>query len=218
MVSGMKTVGIIPAAGKGARWGKYPKFLLPCGPGEWLLDRAIRQIPSDKTIIVFSENTLLDIATHVRRCSLSDKIILIEQTKPWDLYGAIHAALQVEADFYYMAMPDTYIPKDIFSKMNYPGITFGAFITSEPERFGVLRDTGIVDKMPGPPGYAWGCISWSKEVRDSWLNRKIGYFPDALNFAIKHFESHMVKMDFYYDMANWNSYKEFAKNEISSEE
>ena len=43
----MKKLAIVPAGGLGSRWGGYPKFLLPCGDREWMLDHVIRSFPPD---------------------------------------------------------------------------------------------------------------------------------------------------------------------------
>lgn len=204
-------IGIIPAAGFGKRWGNYPKFLLPCGEREWLLDRTINAMPCE-CVIVYSKETINEIYGHIKRCGLKDKVIMTEQKEAvGDIFGAIRAGLQIEADYYYFAMPDTYYPPGVFDKMRDPGITLGLHYTDTPERFGVLRNGFVIDKKAGLPGLAWGLLGWDRDVRRLWLDSKLEKGVDAINLAMQVYGFGTIKMEYYYDMTNFEQYKQFLK-------
>jgi len=208
----MKKLGIIPAAGVGARWGYYPKFLLPCGEREWFLDRAIRAMPCDMVVVIYSEITELEIINHLSRCDLHDRTILRKNLHmEYDFYGSILSALQIEADYYYFAMPDTYWPAKTFSEMPMDGISLGVHRTATPERFGVIRDGIVVNKQMGEPGLAWGLLGWDKNVRDLWLATHLETYTDAINLAMQECKHHAVPMEYYYDMASFQDYAKFIK-------
>jgi len=201
-------LGIVPVAGAGKRWGGYPKFLLPCGEKEWFLDRAARQMPCDRVVIVAGSETLSFITEHIHRSRLHN-VTVVTQKNDWDIYGAIHEALQFEADYYYLSMPDTYLNPKVFKKMD--GFSLGAFWTDKPERFGIIRNNKVFDKQPGLPGWAWGCVGFHAPVRDLWLSKGEMNFPTAINSAIEKFGLNMIEMPFYYDMAEWKDYVQFIR-------
>ena len=151
----MRKIGVLPAAGTGSRWGHYPKFLLPCGDREWLLDRAVRAFPCKQTAVICSEETFEPVRAHLARCGLLKNTIMLTQVEDWDIYGAMHAAmLNCEADYYYFAMPDTYTPLEAFK--HFEGeFTLGVHYTTMPERYGMIRQGRVVNKKEGPPGLAW---------------------------------------------------------------
>lgn len=208
----MSSLGIVPAAGVGKRWGYYPKFLLPCGEREWLLDRAIRAMPCEHVAVVYSDSTETEIVRHLARRKLNDRVILLKNLHmDWDIYGSMHAANQVEADYYYFGMPDTYWPLDVFTRMGLPGISLGLHQTDNPERFGMLRNGTIVNKQLGQPGAAWGLLGWDREVRDLWNVTYLEGYTEAINLAMQECTWHSIPMDYYYDMASFNDYVNFIK-------
>ena len=117
----MQIIGVIPAAGFGSRFGTYPKFLLPCGEKKWLLDRTIDMLPVDRSVVVYSDQTITEIVNHLARCNLLDRVILLKNTRmDLDFWGSMLAALAIEADYYYFAMPDTYPDPSVFHQMAAP--------------------------------------------------------------------------------------------------
>ena len=208
----MRKLGIIPAAGVGKRWGYYPKFLLPCGEKEWLLDRTINAMPCEKVVIVYGDETGAELVRHINRCSLNDNVLLKpNEHMEFDFYGSMLAGLEEEADYYYFGMPDTYWPVDIFKKMPIDGISLGLHKTDRSERFGMLRKGMIINKQMGKPGLAWGVLGWDKEVRDLWLATHLETYTDAINLAMQECTWHPVPMEYYYDMASFKDYAEFIK-------
>lgn len=205
-------LGIIPAAGAGKRWGYYPKFLLPCGERQWLLDRSINAMPCEKVVVVYGEDTEDEIRNHVKRCGLQDRVIL----KPnlhmeLDFYGSMLAGLEESADYYYFAMPDTFWPVETFEQMFPPGITLGVHYTETPERYGVIRDGIVINKQLGQPGMAWGLLGWSREVRNLWISSVLETYTDAINLAMQECHTEIVAMEYYYDMASFFDYARFIK-------
>lgn len=211
----MKKVGIIPAAGLGLRWGRFPKFILPCGDREWMLDHTIKAFPEDvsRIYIVHSPETLMEIVHHLWRCDyLAGEIpITLIENKNMDLglWGSFLAGLAFEADYYYFAMPDTYFPHGVFEQMEGTGIRFGAFYTEEPERFGMIRGDKIIDKQEGEFGWAYGIIGWDRKIRDFWLASQFTSHTSALSSAMK-IGYETIQMEFYQDFATWNDYVEFV--------
>jgi hypothetical protein len=208
----MRKIGIIPAAGVGSRWGGYPKFLLPCGEREWLLDRAIKTMPAEKVVIVYGDATGAEIVRHIDRCNLNERVSLRSNERmDLDFWGSILAGLEEYADYYYFAMPDTYPDISVFGEFPMDGISLGLHQTNMSERFGMLRNGAIVNKQMGKPGLAWGVLGWSREVRDLWLAAHLETYTDAINLAMQELPWHGFKMEYYFDMANFESYVDFLK-------
>lgn len=208
----MYKIGVIPAAGYGARWGYYPKFLLPCGSKIWLLDRAMRLFPCNDVAVVVSDQTRNEVYNHLSRCRLLERAIILENKHmKFDFWGSMLAALEIEADYYYFTMPDTYCPRFVFEKMPTEGFSMGVFYTETPERFGVLRGDEVINKTEGAPGLAWGMLGWDKAIRDLWRSAGLTTYTDAINLAIETTGAHTVEMAYYYDMAGWGDYVEFVR-------
>lgn len=207
------SIGVIPAAGLGSRWGGYPKFLLPCGNGQWLLDRTLKMFPVHQSVVVYGDVTLNYIVDHLDRCGKMDDVILCRNTRmDLDFWGSILAALEIEADYYYFAMPDTYPdPGPFYEMIGTKGISLGTHWTLMPERFGVIRNGRAVNKSAGEPGWAWGTLGWTKEVRDLWLYSALENYTQAINLAIQEYGLNCFPMAYYYDMATWEDYARFVK-------
>jgi len=201
-------LGIVPCSGQASRWGGYPKYLLPCGKGEFLLDRLIYQFPCLRVVVI---GDAPEIRNHLTRLNI--QVDFVNQIKDWDLYGAIYAALPIEADYYYMGMPDTYLPDHIFQEMDLDGFSIGTFWTDRPEKYGMIRDDQIIDKQPGEPGWAWGCLGWNRQVRDFWLSLDLQNFPEILSATIQEFGCEYIEMPFYFDMENYDSYVRFLRDQ-----
>ena len=205
-------IGIVPAAGLATRWGYYPKFLLPCGDREWLLDRTIKAMPADKIIVVYGDDTGPEIAHHLGRQGLTDNIVLRPNDRmDLDFFGSILAGIEDYADYYYFGMPDTYWPLDVFPKMGERGITLGVHYTENSQRYGMIRDGIVINKQLGEPGMAWGLLGWNTEVRDLWLHSRLENYTDAINLAMQECKTQIVPMDYYYDMASFSDYVDFLK-------
>jgi len=208
----MKKIGVIPAAGYGKRWGYYPKFLLPCGDKNWLLNHSIELFPCDEIVITVSDQTRHDICSHITRSSITKNFSILDNTHmELDFWGSMLAALEVEADYYYFTMPDTYCPKGIFEQMPETGFSLGVFQTDKSERFGMLRDGVVINKQMGEPGLAWGMLGWDKKVRDLWRVSALETYTDAINLALQEFSSTQIEMEYYYDMATWIDYIKFIE-------
>jgi len=206
----MKKLGVVPAAGLGSRWGGYPKFLLPCGDKEWLLDRTIRMFPAENSVVIYGDVTMVEVVSHLERCNLLSKVMLTKNKRMHlDFWGSILAALEFEADYYYFAMPDTYPDPAVFAEMEGGGICLGMHYTTTPERYGVMRNGVIVNKDAGEPGWAWGVLGWSREVRDLWMQAHLETYTQAINLAIQEVGHKTLPMVYYYDMASFEDYAKF---------
>lgn len=205
----MTKIGIVLAGGKSERWGGYPKEMLPIGNGMTLLDRTIDAMHSvnvDKIYLVTSEEKI-----EMHMMWLKSKVDYLCRESN-NLFEVILDTLN-GADNYYFAMPDTCYPQDAMINLLDGHFNIGYFDTNMPERFGVINEHGIADKMSMPHGVypAWGILSWDKEVVDLWKQNinKIKSHTDAFNMAINEFGFTMSHMDYYYDMASFKDYREF---------
>ena len=199
-------LGIIAAAGKAVRFGGALKELLPCDVNGSLLWRHSNVIlrGMDQVIITNQDK----IGVHARHIVTRCQPLL--QHYQQDIWGAIRTGIQFPADEYYFVMADTYIP---FVPALQNDLTLGAFYTDMPERFGMIRDAGIVNKEAGEPGMAWGCFSFSNDVADYWRQEKFKSYTHALNMAMVYFGYDVEEMPYYYDMATFEDYREFLCQE-----
>lgn len=197
-------LGIIPAAGKAVRFGGIQKELLPISQNETLLSRTVRILKryADEVVIITRPD---------KRHQEIEGSTYMNQIGNNDIWSAIETGLQIEADKYYFAMPDTFIPVDAFTESERFGL--GLFITNKPERFGVFRNGKIVNKQPGPTAFAWGVLSWTKRIRDYWLSEEIADYTDAINKAIMKFGYDTWPLEFYNDVSCFEDYKAFLRKE-----
>ena len=216
-----KRLGVIPSAGKGSRWGGYYKELLPIGNRRWLIDRAVHSMyfgGAEKVLVVSNPEK---IGVHAKQLSKYIKVFFSTQRLHRDVYGAVYESLGFAKDINLFAMPDTIYPADCF-KRDFSSSYFwlGCFETDEPERFGVLYEDKIHDKcedFKGTIQNAWGVLVWHKKVADYWLSQDIKTNHDAINMAMKWFGYKTFKLDYYYDIMNWEKYVEFiSKSDLIS--
>lgn len=217
----MSVLGIIPAAGRGSRWGGYFKELLPTGDKEWLLDRTIHSMKkagASKICIVTSPEKITTHVTHIKK--QHDGIFYVIQKGEDDIWSAVIEALPFSEDYNLFAMPDTYFPLDAFSNTLFDthiDFYLGVFTTKTPERFGVLIDDHIEDKsstLPGETSYtAWGTLLWTRRVAEFWMEQSTKSYTDAINEAMDEFRWGTFQMEFYRDMAKWEDYASFIEGE-----
>lgn len=194
-------LGIIPAAGKAERFGGVKKELLPIGDTTFLEKTIDHLTPyCDTVMVVTSLNKVHD---HIL---YQDVILALQRDYQPGLWGAIRRGLEIEADYYYVLMPDTYI-KQISPPTPAP-FSMGMFVTDKPEKYGVLRENKIVDKMPGPSGWAWGYLAFSKVVRNLWLSVMRPDLPHAIDEAIRIFGLEKYVLNYYYDVGTLEGYLE----------
>lgn len=211
--------GIIPAAGKGSRWGGFLKCMLPCGEGDWLINRQVRAMENggaERIVIVCNTENISPIASHMAGKHGVPVYYAIQQGGR-DIWGAIAEALPLVSNYAFFGMPDTYAPVDVFSKMSGADFEMGLFKTRRPERFGVLRSDRIVNKcntFSVGTFDAWGVLGWSIDVTRFWMdydkNVGIETYTQAFNLAIERFGFQSVAIAYYHDMADWQNYRDFV--------
>lgn len=208
----MHCLGVIPAAGEGSRWGGYYKELLPCGDGEWLIDRtieAMRRGGADAVLVVASHEKLPVLAGHLRRPALP--LYFAIQRGDNDIWSAIEESFGFPATRFLFAMPDTYYPVDAFEAAGRGPFALGLHDTRRPERFGVLVGGQVANKQAMEPGVyrAWGLLAWSSTAVQHWQRTKPADYTDAINGAIAEFGLQHWPLDYYYDMASFADYQEW---------
>ncbi len=215
----MSVLGVIPAAGKGSRWGGYYKELLPTGKGEWFLDRTIssmKEAGADKICVVTTVEKMTTHATHIRQ--KYDGVFYVIQRENEDIWSAMKESLLFAEDFNLFAMPDTYFPRDVFSKRAFDTFVdfyLGVHETNHPERFGVIINDAVENKsttLPTEVTYsAWGTLLWTKQVAKFWMEHPPSSYTGAINAAMAEFRWGTFKMEYYYDIARWEDYESFIR-------
>lgn len=206
----MTKLGIVPAAGKGKRFGGAFKELLPISDTESLLTRTLtflEDIPTDHNIVITNP---WKYAAHAH--AVGDRVELVEQKDySKDAWGAIRASFPYALEMNYYLMPDTYTPaRSYYGELPESDFVMGLFSTVHPERFGVLHDGAICDKSDifrGSIQMAWGFVAWSKAVADYWESQDIQSHTQAFNLAMKRFGYTTFHMPFYFDIASMQDYK-----------
>ena len=71
-----------------------------------------------------------------------------------------------------------------------------------------VRDGGIVNKMKGEPGQAWGVLMWKKRLRDYWLeyDADVLSYTHAFNMALNVFSHKTFELSEYTDISNFADY------------
>lgn len=209
----MTTLGVIPAAGKGSRWGGFYKELLPCGEGNWLIDNTINTMiygGADKILVITTPEKVSTHATHLDGKFQKELFFALQFGKN-DIYSAIETSLPHAGDINYFAMPDTYIDYNTFAvNLNWADLYLGTFLTDTPERFGVIHEGRVVNKehLTDKSTYeAWGVLIWTKNVADFWLHINPKDYTDAINKAMEIFTWDRFPLAYYYDMASWKDYR-----------
>ena len=198
-------IGIIPAAGSATRYGGVLKELLPVESDMVMMDFAVNAMKNsgcDQIVCVTSTRKIAQIADRFPH------LLYTIQTEGQDIWGAIRAGLNVEADTYCFAMPDTVIPEHAFDIYMDANFYLGCFDTDMCERFGMVRDGGIVNKRPGEPGQAWGTLMWTRIVRDWWLAYgDVSNYTNAFNLAMRTFGYKTYDLEYYHDIASFEDYR-----------
>lgn len=217
----MGKLGIVPAAGRGSRWGGTYKELLPIGTGRWLVDEAVdqlRHVGVRRVCVVTSSEKIAVHAQHFAKPQYCDlEVFFVVQRAALDLWGAILESLPYTDDVNYMVMPDTAFHGQLPQSLDAP-LMLGVFETNTPERFGAVLGDCIQDKnlaLAGTTQRAWGAVAWSREVGERWFRDRTGSFPAALSEVMGDGAYALFPIQDYADMAMWNDYVRFRRTEES---
>ena len=211
----MHILGVIPAAGKGSRWGGYLKELLPCGDGEFLLGRTVKAMVNGGADAVLIVTRPEKVAAHMgHMAGYTDvPVYYAMQQGNNDIWSAIQESFGFPADRYYFAMPDTYFTPASFYWHGEATENFvlGVFKTTRPERFGVFHNGRIVNKSEKLHGEhtAWGNLAWSADVVRTWQMEQPEDYTRAINIAMQTYSYGLVSLDEYHDMATAGDYFNF---------
>jgi len=216
-----KMLGIVPAGGNSTRFGGVMKEILPIKNNSSALSRCINSmiVGGADRVIVSSTEYKKEQHFNALRHNIVDDVYKIIPGKYFGLWDCIaDIATNNKADSYLFAMPDTVFPIDLFHKMSicdYP-VVMGEFTTNKPERFGVMFKGSIVDKETLPVGNysAWGTWMFNAEAMEFFVSELYNHmnFTHAINSVISKFNFTNVHIEYYFDFANFKSYKEFLCN------
>lgn len=210
----IKSLGIVPAAGKAARFGGTYKEMLPISNDQTLIKRVVQSMSRTSSILIVTSKHKNGV--HQEHLSTSNTIGRIQTGE--GLWSAILEGLAFEAEHYYFAMPDTYYNADAFTHPTKADFSIWTHQTYTPDRFGMIVYGKIIDKPDTwediLPSAAWGLLSWSKAVRDFWLDNvsDITTHTQAFNMAICEFSTEFFDLDYYYDIASWDDYQRLVKD------
>lgn len=213
-------VGIIPAAGRAARWHMpgpaWPKELLPVG-NQTFLGRTVNVLANAgcEVIVVVTSQAKIQAHQYVLNNYRGRPIFYVVQHQDSDMWGAIQAGLAFPGDRYFFAMPDTYIPLDAFEEAPLDHeISLGVFRTTNPEWFGTIREGRIYNKVgpsepvdPTKDYTAWGTLIWSKNVADIWRRQYFSNYTDALNTVMSIHGYGTWYLKFYRDVGDAERYQ-----------
>jgi len=224
-----KTCLVIPAAGAAVRWGlRTHKELLPVARGSEMYRSLLQHAlaagsmgGADTAVVITKYDKIqMQVGNIESWPKLSRELEIYYTLQPEhakEIWGAITCSFAFTSDRYFFAMPDTFFPEQIFMSVP-PAADFwlGIFATTQATRFGILdAEDWIFDKGPVSQHhttYAWGVASWSLRVVEFW--QECGPYDDyaaAFNHAILHFGCEKTVMDFYYDNANYDEYKNLLR-------
>lgn len=219
----MYTVGVIPAAGNGSRWGNDHvtggifKEMLPISVDQFdicytLLDHTARAMwmgGANALVIVTNKAKVSTFARHLPWFDKTPTYYTIQRGDR-DMWSAMIEACEFPADRYLFAMPDTLYPIDAFAKAPAADFTLGLFETDKPERFGVLHEDRVHNKSGRFLGKlpAWGLLTWSAACVEFWRENEPPDYTAAINAAIDRFGLHTWPLAYYRDMATFEDYQE----------
>jgi hypothetical protein len=206
----MKTLGIVPAAGKAKRFGGIMKECLPARDGSPLITHAFSHmlIICEEVVII---STPEKIAEHTRVVG-GRPLYKIQSNYANDIWGAMLAGMSIEANRYWMTFPDTAVKFKDYNELIVASDPFimCTFETDMPERFGCLQDGWIVDKSEDiAPATAWGVLSWTKVIADLWQIECPKTYTEAINMAIGEFGYSSYPLKSYHDMATIEDYRRY---------
>ena len=154
----MEILGVVPAAGKGSRWGGFYKELLPVANRSWMINETIRAMKvggANKICVITNKDKISTHAQHLDKKFRN--IFYVLQEGENDIYSAMKSSLMYAEDLNYFSMPDTYIELGSFKKEFQKNRKYHA------------------QKPPFSPG------SWLKSFR-SWPKTTSGTIVRALLF------------------------------------
>jgi hypothetical protein len=114
-----------------------------------------------------------------------------------------------------LLLPDTvtdFDPVDI-----RPGITFGTFKTTQPDRFSTIQQDKIYTKIPQVGTFdAWGVVLWSPTIANAMEAHYQNFmdYDDMFNAMMRLFGYHTFPLHYYYDLASIKHYMEYIDNNI----
>lgn len=206
-------LGIIPAAGKAARFGGVLKELLPLPNGVSFIAESVLRLRNycDDIVVVTSPEKIRDHAVE-----LGGNVLYAIQEDKRDIWGAMVTGMQIEADYYLFTMPDTYMPRDSFGGYQDQLFAMGMHETNTPERFGCLKGSKIVNKCKDveTPVQAWGVLAWAKMAKQYWLGADIQTYTDAINMALVFSVPRFWRLDFYHDNATIEDYISLLRKDL----
>jgi len=210
---GSLRLGIVPAAGKSERFGGTLKELLPY-EGESFLRRTVRILMARCDYVVVITNPQ-KIAAHSWELAPFGNVYLVVQ-QGTNLLAAIKS-VTLKADYYLFAMPDTLF-SDFPKEIDESKFMIGLFNTTEGHKFGVWNGM-IDDKNPeneGLPKKAWGLLGWPYSAMQILRETYLTEHTEAFNLALELTPHETFQMDYYYDIADFESYRELVSKHFKA--
>lgn len=208
----LPTIGLIPAAGQGARLNlPFPKELYPLpsnGAIGYVIENAIQnfaQAGLKKVVVVISPQKAEQIMQVLDSYKGMEFCYIVQKQNDGCLSTAIFSATPwIEAHRVFFQMPDTILRPNPFIKVNQEDLQFITFRTPQLYRFAKFNKATfeIVDKPSGETeGVSWGALVWSP----AFTQFLASYWNDEKDFAkiMNAFggtKTHLCELEAYYDL------------------
>ena len=207
-------IGIVPAAGKSERFGGMLKELLPY-EDESFLRRTIRILRArcDYVVVITNPQKIMQ---HSWELAPFGNVYLVVQQGTNLLAGI--KSVNLKADYYLFAMPDTLF-SDFPKEIDESKFLVGLFDTIEGHKFGVWHEGQFDDKNPNNKGLsekAWGLLGWPYSVMQILRETYLTDHTEAFNLALELTLHETFQMDYYYDVADFESYRELVSKHFKA--
>lgn len=219
--------GIILAAGMASRFSGVYKDLLPTdsGPGDMncVIDHgfaALSHWGADRYIVTTNPTKIHEHTRHFGRRKFAANTIALVPMYSGEMFNSLQSALSFASERNAMVMADTIFNYDAIPVNITAPLSFGVFRTYEPERFSVFytndrQQTYLVTKPVNLKGEfkAWGCVLFNLEVAEYWrgLSPDLPY-DEAFNLAMNRYGYATFDLEYYYDLANFEKYREYVNS------
>lgn len=219
-------IAILPAAGQAVRFSGILKECLPINKNDCALTNSIRfarKLYNPDTILILSNERKIKEHVHaVKSANISTSDVHFVLSENENVWHAIVEHLRYSTPAA-LVLPDTVTDTD--STIDQSDINIGYFYTQEPHRFSTLFSGFIDNKLRhciytkpkggnnAQPCSAWGTIQWSLHITNYFLSNSFDHYDTAFNAAlsIEDTSVNLFKLDYYYDLGDFDSYKRYLK-------
>lgn len=207
---------VIPAAGESSRFGGIPKDLLPIGPRESLIQRAVKYAKRFGTPVIITNPHK---EYYHRQMCPGVELIVRYNWQDFDMWGSFRAGLMLDTPGG-LILPDT-----VFNVMDVPqdgyDVAFGVFTTADPWRFSTIRiehgkPLRIETKAkPSTSSIAWGMLLWSADAATRLWKSGADHYDRALEDVAK--SPAFFPIHGYEDLGTYETYRRYLAGHTNAD-